>query len=312
MVRIRAARSSSGRIEWQTPNRMGQPGRRAGVAASVPHAYPAVGEKMRIAILSDIHGNRHALEAVLADARREGASEYWVLGDFCAIGPEPVAVLEQVARLEGLRVTRGNTDRYVVSGDRPPPDLATVRERPELIQTYADIAASFAWTRGYVTARGWIEWLERLPLEIRLKAPDDTRILCVHASPGTDDGVGVHAEQSDDEIASLLSGCDADLIFVGHTHRPLVRTVGEHVVVNLGSLSNPRPPDLRASYVLLDLNDSGTRFQHRRVSYDHESFAEAVRRSGHPASEFILMHQRGERGGHVPQIPASSHRFLSR
>ena len=247
---------------------------------------------MRIALLSDIHGNPAALDAVLADARGLGVEEYWLLGDFVAIGPEPAAVLERVTALERAFCTRGNTDRYVVTGEGPPPDLAAVRARPALIETYARIAASFAWTRGYVTGRGWFDWLERLPLEIGRDIAG-VRIVAVHAAPGTDDGEGVHPGCGNAELAGLLAGTDADVVFVGHTHEPMARRVGGQLVVNLGSVSNPRAPDLRASYVLLEAAGAGVVFEHRRVAYDHAGFCESVRRSRHPAADFILKHQRG-------------------
>jgi putative phosphoesterase len=260
---------------------------------------------VRIALLSDIHGNPTALDAVLADARTLGVEEHWLLGDFVAIGPEPVAVLDRVAALERAFCARGNTDRYVVTGEGPPPDLATVRARPAPIETYARIAASFAWTRGYVTGRGWFDWLEQLPLEIRRDIAG-VRILAVHAAPGTDDGEGVHPGCANTELAALLAGTDADVVFVGHTHEPMARHVGGRLVVNVGSVSNPRAPDLRASYVVLEAASAGVVVEHRRVAYDHAAFCESVRRSRHPAAGFILKHQSGgmcARPPHPDQAP---------
>ena len=256
----------------------------------------------RIALLSDVHGNAVALHAVLADARAWGAEQVWVVGDLAALGPEPVAVLERVAAIDRVVVTRGNTDRYVVTGEGPPPYLDAVAREPGLIARYAAIAASFAWTRGYVTAgvRGWLEWLERLPLEHRLTTPSGVRLLAVHAAPGADDGEGIHPGRGDAELAPLLAGADADVVLVGHTHEPMVRRVDGRVVVNLGSVSNPHSPDLRASYVRLEGTATGVELEHRRVAYDERAFVETVRRSRHPSAEFILAHWRGERPGHAP------------
>lgn len=259
---------------------------------------------MRIALISDIHGNVPALEAVLVDARAQGVDQHWFLGDFAAIGPEPAAALEVVAALTGSRWCRGNTDRYVVTGDRPAPPLATVREDPSLIATFTGIAASFAWTQGSLTAAGWLGWLEALPLDIRWDAPSGLGVLAVHASPGTDDGEGIHAGRSTADLATLIAGADADVVFVGHTHEALVRRVGDVLVVNVGSVSNPTSPDLRASYVVLDATGSGMEIEHRRVSYDHDAFRQRVLRSRHPASEFILHFQRGE---HAPRAPHADH-----
>jgi len=255
---------------------------------------------MRIALFSDIHGNRFALETVLEDARSAGADAYWALGDLAAIGPEPVAVLERLAGLENFTVIRGNTDRYIVTGEGPPPSLEDARANPDLVGLFGRVAASFAWTRGYVTAAGWFDWLERLPLESRLTLPDGSRLLAVHASPGSDDGEGIHPGRSPADLAQLVAGCAADVVCVGHTHEPLLRHVGDVRVVNLGSVSNPTAPDLRASYVMLDASPSGAKIEHRRVAYDHDAFIEAVRRSRHPETEFILNFQRGKKVGRRP------------
>jgi predicted phosphodiesterase len=256
--------------------------------------------KVRMALFSDIHGNRFALDAVLDDARAYGADSYWVLGDLAAIGPEPVAVLERLAGLENATIIRGNTDRYVVTGEVPPPSLEDAQANPDLVGLFARVAASFAWTRGFVTAAGWFDWLERLPLEVRLTLPDGSRLLGIHASPGLDDGEGIHPGRSPSEMAQLLTGCGAEIVCAGHTHQPLHRLVGGVRVINLGSVSNPSAPDLRASYVMLHASDAGTRVEHRRVAYDHAAFIESVRRTRHPEAEFILDFQRGRKVGRSP------------
>ena len=255
---------------------------------------------MKLALLSDIHGNRVALDAVIADAQGLGVDAYWAVGDLVAIGPEPVAVLERFAELENLTALRGNTDRYIVTGEGPPPSLEEARADPELIDLYARVTGSFAWTRGFVTAAGWLDWIEQLPLEARLTLPDGSRLLAVHASPGTDEGEGIHPARSNAELAELVRGCEAEIVCAGHTHEPVLRELDGVRVVNLGCVSNPVAPDLRASYLIVDATESGTRLQHRRVSYDHRAFIDSVHRSRHPEADFILSHQRGERRSRIP------------
>ncbi len=250
---------------------------------------------MRLAIFSDIHGNPIALDAVLRDIEEQGGADaHWVLGDLVAIGYDPVTTLERLVALPHVQFVRGNTDRYVVTGDRPPPNIGAVQRHPGLAEKVVEIAHSFAWTQGYVTAMGWLDWLAQLPLEQRMTLPDGTRLLGVHAAPGLDDGMGVRPDLGVAELRKLVANCAADVVCVGHVHWPSDRRVDETRIVNLGSVSNPLAPDLRASYVLLEAAKSGYRLQHRRVEYDRQAVIEAVRRSRHPAGSFIIRHFVGE------------------
>jgi predicted phosphodiesterase len=250
---------------------------------------------MLVALLSDIHGNLVALEAVLADIEQQGGVDaYWVLGDLVALGPDPVGVLERLITLPNVNVTRGNTDRYVCTGVRPQPTLAEAQANPTLVPRLVEVAGQFAWAQGAVTAAGWFEWLDALPLEWRVTLPDGTRFLGVHAAPGTDDGWGIHPDLTDEALLQLLEGCEADLICTGHTHQPLERRLDNYQVVNLGSVSNPLPPDLRASYVLLQADSHGCEITHRRVEYDRKKVILQLEKIRHPGRTFLTRHFRGE------------------
>ena len=250
---------------------------------------------MRVALLSDIHGNLTALDAVLADiAHRGGADEYWILGDLVATGPQPVEVLERLVTLPQVRFARGNTDRYVTDGDRPPPSQTEALNNPDTLAQVVQIAEGFAWTQGAVTAHGWYSFLKDLPLETRTTLPDGTRVLGVHASPGRDDGKGVHPHLSDDDLTALVSGADADLIFVGHTHWPLSREINGVRVVNLGGVSNPIEPSLKATYVLLEATASGYHLAHYQTDYDRERVIALTHERALPTKEYISALLRGE------------------
>src|SRR5262245_66086980 len=119
---------------------------------------------MRVALLSDIHGNSIALDAVLRDAIDQEINAYWILGDLVALGHDPVGVLERLVKLPNARFIRGNTDRYVVTGDRPPPYIYEVGSDPETLAIFGEIAGSFAWTQGAITAAGWLDWLRVVPV----------------------------------------------------------------------------------------------------------------------------------------------------
>ena len=129
---------------------------------------------------------------------------------------------------------------------------------------------------------------------MHINLPDGTRMLAVHAAPGTDDGMGISINTSDEELLQLVSGADAQLVLVGHTHIPFDRSVKEIRVVNPGSVSNPFPPDLRASYAILEGDESGYTIEHRRVDYDRNAVVKAVQEVNHPSAEYVFKLMKGE------------------
>jgi predicted phosphodiesterase len=263
------------------------------------------GGVVAIAMISDIHGNRVALEAVVADAMREGVDRWWVLGDLAAIGPEPAATLELLAALPGVAVTMGNTDRYVLTGDRPPPHAPDVAADPTLRPRFEAVEQSFSWTRDQLEETAWIEWLQQLPLEVHERLPDGVRLLGVHVLPGVGDGPGITPHRPEDELAAAFAGADADVVIAGHTHQPTDRRIGAVRAVNLGSVSNPVTDDLRASYVIVRADRQGHTLEHRRVAYDHDAFVARVERSGHPESDYLASFQRGEQIQHPARRPGA-------
>jgi predicted phosphodiesterase len=251
---------------------------------------------MRVAIFSDIHGNSIALDAVLGDIRRQGGvDQYWVLGDLVAIGFDPLGVLQRLTRLHDAHFVMGNTDAYVVRGVRPGPSIADAQENPDLVSDLLEIDRNFTWTLGAVAAAGWFGWLSELPIEARFNLPDGTRALCVHASPGREDGTGFRPPMGVSEMEELVPEASADLIFVGHTHVDLDTHARGARVLNPNSVSNPFAPDLRAGYLLLQADRSGYQLERKHVEYDREAVVAAVERAHHPAADLIIGHMHGER-----------------
>ena len=259
---------------------------------------------MRLGLMSDVHGNRIALEAVIADGVQQGVDAWWVLGDLVAIGTEPVATLELLADLPGVRFVRGNTDRYVMTGARPSPHRPDVERDPALQGLFDAIEASSSWTRAHVE-RDWSQMLSALPNAQRIVLDDGTRLLGVHASPGSDDGPGITPEIADDELERLLRGSEADIVCGGHTHQATNRRVGGMQTVNLGSVSNPMTSDLGATYVVVEYDRHGHRVGHRRVTYDHDAVVERCVRSDHPEAAYIASFQRGEHARYAADRPGA-------
>jgi predicted phosphodiesterase len=250
---------------------------------------------MRITILADIHGNDIALKAVLDDLKtKRGVDGYWILGDLVAIGPAPIKVLETLQHLPNAKFVRGNTDRYVCTGDRPGPTVEEVFAEPSLMDQLLEVEGDFCWTQGAVTSGGWLEWLGDLPLEFRTILPDGTRVLCVHASPDKDSGSGIKVDMAQTDIERLISGSRADLIFVGHTHQSFQMQIKGKRIINPGCVSNPVGSDLRARYAILDADENGFEVEFFQVAYNHQIVLDRLERIRHPARRFIARHFQGQ------------------
>ena len=249
---------------------------------------------MRLAVFADVHGNSIALDAVLADVDRQGVDGCVVLGDLAPIGADPAGVLERLKALPNARFVRGNGERYVVTGDRPT-WFERDRSEAEVATTRLEMANSFSWTQGVVTARGWFDWLAALPFELRFVLPDGTKVLAVHGTHRRDDEGTLTPTRSDDELHALVRDAGAELILAAHTHRAMDRMLGERLrIVNAGCVSNPLPDveDIRAGWALLDARADGYSVTMRRVEYDHAAYVESLRRVHHPAAAFIARLQR--------------------
>jgi predicted phosphodiesterase len=238
---------------------------------------------MRVAVLSDIHGNVDALNAVLSQARDREVTAYWILGDLVAYGPRPGEVVELVRRLPGVECVRGNTDRYVLTGDVHGM-IPSVRDADLL----KEIHASLAWTRGALAQAGGIRWLEKRPIQLRVTLPDGTRVLLAHASPGRDDGPGARPDSSNEELAALgFTGEVADLVLAGHTHLAVDRRVNSTHVVNPGPVSLPPSRDGLARWAVLSSTDEGYSVEAHQTPYDFRGVVADLHRIGHPAAQWI-------------------------
>ena len=203
-----------------------------------------------LGLLYDVHGNLPALEAVLADAEAAGAERYLLGGDYALFGAWPA---ETVARLRSLDADwiRGNGERWTAQpGDAPDEVQAAIARCRELL------------------GEGAVGELAALPETIAL----DGTLYC-HGSPVSDVRSFFPQPGPDDE--ELLAGVAERRLVFGHTHLQFSRTVeGGTELVNPGSVGMPMDGDQRAAYALV--GDDGA-LDLRRVAYDHEASAAAVR-----------------------------------
>jgi len=234
----------------------------------------------RIALVSDVHGNLPALEAVLADADGRGAQAVWNLGDFVGYGPHGDRVVRLLRKLAEAAI-RGNYDRKVL---RFPEKRKKWRRKkdPEKF-----LAFQQAWEDLSDPSR---KYLAELPGELR-HMEQHLRVLLVHGSPAADDeplGPDTPARR----LAELARMAEADLVFCGHTHRAWMKRSGRTWFVNPGSVGRPEGLDCRAAYAVLDFADGRWGVEFHRVPYDVDRVARALRRAGMP-DDFSRMLREG-------------------
>ena len=242
---------------------------------------------MKIALLSDLHANRPALDACLEHARAQGAEQFALLGDLVGYGADPGPVLDRVMQLvaDGALCVRGNHDDAAVA---PPPQVENLGDQ------------SAQWTHPHLSAEQRA-FLAGLPLTARM-GPD---ALLVHASA---DGPERWHYVADSNAAerSMAAATQIDpairYVFSGHVHEqalyfltptaklmrfspqpgvPVPVPPHRQWLAIVGSCGQPRDGDTRAMYALFDAGAATITFQ--RVRYDHMAAAAAVRASGLPA-----------------------------
>lgn len=215
---------------------------------------------MRIAVLADIHSNLPALQAVLRDVDATRVDQVWVAGDFVGYNPWPNEVI-QILRDRKVRAIRGNHDRAVLSGDT---------------SWFNDLAAAaIRWTR-IMLAPGSVGYLKSLEDRARFSLPHGT-VAMFHGSPRNDDEY-VMPWAADEALMKLAQ---APFVILGHTHVPMAFSSRYGILVNPGSVGQPRDNDPRAAWALLETATGGV--EERRVPYDIGSVVAEIHKAGLPA-----------------------------
>jgi len=227
---------------------------------------------MRVAIVSDIHGNLTALEAVLKDLRETAPDLVLHGGDLAQGGARPAEVVDRIRGL-GWRGVVGNTDEVLWAPERLDELAATAPKLRPLMKCIGEIvAATCEWVG---TER--IAWLRTLP-QIQREGP----LALVHASPGNLWRSPL-AAAPDAELQSTYGGLGAAIAVSGHIHTPFVRRLDGFTVANSGSAGLPYDGDTRASYVLIE----GGGVSIRRVEYDLEAECRVLLQSSLPRAAWI-------------------------
>jgi predicted phosphodiesterase len=236
---------------------------------------------MKYALISDIHANLPALEAVLSDiSRRSDVGAVYHLGDLVGYAPWPNEVVG-VLRAAGIPGVAGNYDSTVGT------DYKHCGCRYEDPRQEELSHVSYAWTRQHVSAETRT-YLAGLPFRIDL-LPDGghlagPRVVLIHGTPTLN--TLYWTEDRPDEfclkMANQAGAKAGDMLAFGHTHLPWYREVGGIHFVNTGSVGRPKDGDWRAGYVLAEVGQGTTGVEFVRVEYDVETAMHAIRQSDLP------------------------------
>ena len=218
-------------------------------------------ENPKIAVLSDVHANLHALQAVLADAKGKGVEVFLNAGDFLGYGAFPNEVIEMLRANNVLSII-GNYDLKVLEGRG-----TNSGEK--------DIA--FKYARKKLT-RSNKAYLNSLPKNITLKIKEK-KLLMVHGSPESIEE-HIYPNTSRERLRELISGRDVDLIIVGHSHRQFSRTIDGVSIINPGSVGRADDNNPKAAYAIIGFNPFSVEMV--RVSYDIEAGAHSIRKEKLP------------------------------
>jgi putative phosphoesterase len=234
---------------------------------------------IRLAVLSDVHGNALALAAVREAIRAASPDAVLVAGDLALNGPDPAATVDGIRELEaaGALVIAGNTDIAVAD---------------------FDYAAAFPWLADGIPdahrhAADWahealgserLDWLRRLPAERRLWC-EDVLVLLTHASPGSQTaGFDQHLDPT--VVTERLVRTDARVVCCGHTHMPEVRDLGWKLIVNDGSAGYVFDGEPTASWALVEIDGREVRAEIRRTPFDELAVANAISARGLPGDVY--------------------------
>ena len=220
---------------------------------------------MKLAVISDIHANMQALQSVLADLPTY--DELYCLGDLVGYGPNPNEVVEALRARKPTIVLAGNHDHAVVTGD----SSGFVNYAVKAIQ----------WTRERLTKEN-LSYLQNLKPSEKRKVGEHS-IALFHGSPRDPLNEYVFPGTSPSLLKELLKLSSSNVLLQGHTHVPMYFRSGSSVLLNPGSVGQPRDNDPRASYMILDIDGDKAVHRIRRIRYDIETTARDIVSNGLPS-----------------------------
>ena len=233
---------------------------------------------MKIAVISDIHGNMQALDAVLENIKKENCEKIFCLGDLAMAGPQPFETVEKIRELQkttDFTIIQGNTDEMIANCDN---QILHMLEENNPVMAHAlesDITTVSEEQKNY---------LRNLPSQKEIEI-EGLKILLVHGSPRKNNE-NIFDNLKIEEVEEMISGTNADIIFCGHTHVPCgYQTNTKQTVVNAGSVGRPFSEEPKSCYAVLEINNGEFSIKHNLVDYDFKTAAKLLEQRGFEGSD---------------------------
>lgn len=230
---------------------------------------------MKIAIISDIHGNVDALSTFLKDVDAEKVDTIICLGDLVGYGPYPNEVIS-IIRNRHILCIKGNYDSSVVDNE-----YSYIRET-------ALNSFSLPWTVNALTNENRL-FLQNLPSTITLNI-EGKKLLFVHGSP---DKINEYLLEDADNTLNIMNSIDEDILFCAHTHLPYIKKFGNKLYINCGSIGKPKIGRPSITYCLFDINvQTGAWASIKEIPYDFKNLIKHMNELNFP-KELIQSFENG-------------------
>lgn len=225
---------------------------------------------MKIAVISDIHGNIDALEAVMADIENEECKKVFVLGDYAMAGPEPAQTVEWFIKKQfdsDYKMIQGNTDLMIADYSE---DLY------QTLKSKAPIMAEALKNDVTLLTPAQKDFLKNLPIQLEIEE-EGVKFLLVHGSPRKNNE-DILPDTPLEEVEKMLENVETDVVLCGHTHLPCgFQTSTKKTVVNVGSVGRPFTGDPKSCYLKITVSNGKCMFEHRFIDYDREKASTKLR-----------------------------------
>ena len=234
---------------------------------------------MKIAVISDIHGNLEAMKAVIENIKKENCEKIFCLGDLAMAGPMPKETIDFVRNLKNdidFEIIQGNTDEMIA--------YATDQIYEKIKEGLPVMAEAYKSDIKTVTDEQK-EYLKNLPKQKEIKI-GDLKILLVHGSPRRNNE-DISPNLDIKTVEEMIKDTDADLILCGHTHIPCgYQTTTNQTVINAGSLGRPFSIEPKSCYLVLTVDGSKNFLaKHNLVEYDFEKSAKILEKRDFEGSD---------------------------